>query len=333
MFSVMWIRLHSAIVRVRDFDLGREEIGRLLGRSAGWQGVDGADGTSIALFALANTMLEVRGPAPGDASGEDRAGGASGSGEVPGVSGGSHASDVSHAAVGDAEGSARAPDGFVGETEGLCGIRLEWDLEASETSSRGIPNAFESLRLASSAPETAWATGGEAAPDRSWQVLRLERASSRSIPIEIVVREAGWRPGETGADDAPRGSKVEALDHVVLLSPDLEASRRLYETGLGLRLALDRSFPERGVRLLFFRVGGTTVEIGGRLDAEPRPEAGDRFGGLAWRVGNVDAARERLATDGFDVSPVRKGHKPGTRVCTVRSPVHGVPTLLIEPAS
>lgn len=332
MFSVMWIRLHSAIVRVRDFDLGREEIGRLLGRSAGWRGVDAADGTSIALFALANTMLEVRGPAPG------APGGLSGPGGPPEVSGVSDGSDASGAAGGDAEGGARSPQGLVGESEGLCGIRLEWDLEASETSSRGIPAAFEGLRLAPSARETARATGTNGAPDRSWQVLRLEREASRSIPVEIVVGEEGWRPeatreGDAPGSDIPRGSRVEALDHVVLLSPDLEASRRLYEDGLGLRLALDRSFPERGVRLLFFRLGGTTVEIGGRLDAEPRPEAGDRFGGLAWRVADVDAARERLVADGFDVSPVRKGHKPGTRVCTVRSPVHGVPTLLIEPTS
>jgi len=312
MFSVMWIRLHSAIVRVRDFDRGREEIGRLLGRPADWQGMDGADGTSIALFALANTMLEIRGPAPGGASGE-----------APGASGE------------DPSRSGKAPEGLGGgrDGEGLCGIRLEWDLEGSELSPLGIPTAFQGLSLDSSSLESATATGTGGAPDRSWRVLRLDRAASRSIPVEIVSDEEGWRPVATPDGDASRGSRVEALDHVVVLSPDLEASRRLYGDELGLRLALDRSFPKRGVRLLFFRVGGTTIELGGRLDAEPRPEAGDRFGGLAWRVGDVDAARARLEADDFDVSPVRPGHKPGTRVCTVRSPVHGVPTLLIEPAS
>jgi catechol 2,3-dioxygenase-like lactoylglutathione lyase family enzyme len=314
MFSVMWIRLHSAIVHVRDFDRGREEIGRLLGQPAGWQGVDGADGAPIALFAFANTMLEVRGPAPKAPSG-------------PG------SPDASEALGREAARSARAPEAIAGESEGLCGIRLEWDLEGSEVSSRGTPKAFEHLRLGSRVPEPGRATGTGGAPDRSWQVLRVDREASRSIPLEIVSGDEGWRPAATREGDAPRGSRVDALDHVVVLSPDVEASRQLYETGLGLRLALDRSFPERGVRLLFFRVGGTTIEIGGRLDAEPRPEAGDRFGGLAWRVGDVDAARQRLVADGFDVSPTRKGHKPGTRVCTVRSPVHGVPTLLIEPAS
>lgn len=318
MFSVMWVRLHSAIVRVRDFDRGRDEIGRLLGRPAGWQGVDGADGTLIALFALANTMLEVRGPAPN---------GPDGPGPLDASEDGSEASGR------EAARCARPAEGIVGEREGLCGIRLEWDFEGSGVSSLGIPKAFEQLRLESRVPESARATGTNGAPDRSWQVLRLDREESRSIPLEIVSGDEGGRPEATREADAPRGSRVDALDHVVVLSPDLEASRRLYEDELGLRLALDRSFPERGVRLLFFRLGGTTVEIGGRLDAEPRAEGGDRFGGLAWRVGDVDAARERLEADRFDVSPTRKGHKPGTRVCTVRSPVHGVPTLLIEPAS
>ena len=57
----------------------------------------------------------------------------------------------------------------------------------------------------------------------------------------------------------------------------------------------------------------------------------DRFGGLAWRVPDLKAARERLVKDGFDVSEHRAGFKPGTQVCTVRSDVHGVPTLLIGP--
>jgi hypothetical protein len=95
------------------------------------------------------------------------------------------------------------------------------------------------------------------------------------------------------------------------------------------------------MRLLFFRVGGVTLEIAAQ---DPRPEAGspatarggddnDRLWGLSWRVPNADAARERLAGAGFDVSDVRAGRKPDTRVLTVRDGTCGVPTLLIEPPS
>ena len=39
-----------------------------------------------------------------------------------------------------------------------------------------------------------------------------------------------------------------------------------------------------------------------------------------------------LAGAGLDVSEVRAGMKPGTRVFTVRDGTCGVPTLMIEPA-
>jgi catechol 2,3-dioxygenase-like lactoylglutathione lyase family enzyme len=118
---------------------------------------------------------------------------------------------------------------------------------------------------------------------------------------------------------------------VVVLSGDPEATRKLYGETLGLRLALDRVFEERRLRLLFFRVGGVTVEIAQRLDAAP--EARDRFLGLSFEVPDADAARERVAAAGFDVSEVRPGMKPGTRVCSVRGRPLGVDTLLIQPVS
>jgi hypothetical protein len=52
-------------------------------------------------------------------------------------------------------------------------------------------------------------------------------------------------------------------------------------------------------------------------------------------VADPDAARERIAEAGFDVSEVRTGRKPGTKVFTVRSGVPGAPTLMLsaEPAA
>jgi catechol 2,3-dioxygenase-like lactoylglutathione lyase family enzyme len=133
------------------------------------------------------------------------------------------------------------------------------------------------------------------------------------------------------APHAPAASTPHALDHVVVASDDLEAARRLYAGALGLRLALDRRFEARGLRILFFRLAGTTLEIAGPLAPPPAPAASDRFGGLAYRVADVAAARARLLAEGFDVSEPRDGFKPGTRVCSVRSGTHGVPTLLIGP--
>jgi catechol 2,3-dioxygenase-like lactoylglutathione lyase family enzyme len=124
---------------------------------------------------------------------------------------------------------------------------------------------------------------------------------------------------------------VDALDHVVVQTADPEAAILLYQDRLGLRLALDRSFPERRVRLLFFRIGTITVELAARLDAPRDATARDRLWGLAFRTPDVRAARARLAAARVDVSETRRGNKPGTAVCTVRGDPTGVPTLLIGP--
>jgi catechol 2,3-dioxygenase-like lactoylglutathione lyase family enzyme len=162
----------------------------------------------------------------------------------------------------------------------------------------------------------------------------LPSASSRGIPIGLASDDGG--EAEPSASDDPRAA-VGALDHVVISTGDLDAARGLYGGELGLRLALDRPFPKRGIQILFFRLAGVTVEVVGLLADAERPEGGrgsfpaetDRFGGLAWRVDDVRAVRARLEKEGFDVSEDRAGHKPGTRVFTVRSSTHGVPTLVI----
>jgi len=156
--------------------------------------------------------------------------------------------------------------------------------------------------------------------------LRLPASATRGIPVLVV--DSARVPA---CQDAGSGGRVGALDHVVLASRDPDASAAVWGGALGLRLALDRRFEARGLRILFFRLAGVTLEVTGPLDA-PAGEAPDAFFGVAWRVADVRAARERVAAAGLDVSEVRAGHKPGTRVCTVRSGTCGVATLLIGPS-
>lgn len=167
---------------------------------------------------------------------------------------------------------------------------------------------------------------------REWLRVPLPLARTRGVLLFAIQHRSPpelLAPAGLAAD--PAGAAVFALDHAVVRSPDVEASRALYGEGLGLRLALDRSFPDWGVRLLFFRVGGVTVELAASLEAQgPGP---DQLWGFSWRVADAEAARTRLAGDGFDVSEVRPGRKPGTRVLSVRGPNHGVATLLLEPAA
>ncbi len=167
---------------------------------------------------------------------------------------------------------------------------------------------------------------------REWRSVLLPPARTRGLQLFAIEHLS---PPDLLPRVEPFGeaaAAVHALDHVVVQSAAADASRALFAEGLGLRLALDRRFDAFDFRGLFFRVGGTTVEVGAPLSRPPEPESPDRLWGLAWSVRDAAAAQRRLAGAGFDVSPVRAGRKPGTAVCTVRSGTCGVATLVVGPA-
>lgn len=179
-------------------------------------------------------------------------------------------------------------------------------------------------------PREGRGVADDGSAERRWLALLLPGRTSRGVLLLAIEHRSGSLAQM--APTAAPSAAVDALDHVVLFSADLEASRALYGDVLDLRLALDRTFPERGQRILFFRVGGATIEAVGAADPEAARAGPDRLWGLAWRVPDVDATHERLVEAGVDVSSVRPGAKPGTRVCTVRGEPLGVPTLLIAAA-
>ena len=135
--------------------------------------------------------------------------------------------------------------------------------------------------------------------------------------------------------EPPRDAEgtVTGIDHIVIHSPNLDRALALWRDRLGVRLALDRTFPGRGLRMLFFRSSGVTLEFVSPLAPSDDSTAPDRFFGIAYRVRDLAACVHRLTDRGFDVSPVRPGHKTGTTVATVRSGLDGTPTLLIEDPS
>jgi len=157
----------------------------------------------------------------------------------------------------------------------------------------------------------------------AWRLAFVDPAACHGVTIALVERRrrSAPKPGFAGA--------VEGLDHVVINTTNPDRAVALYGARLGLDFRLDRSNPQGGSRLMFFRCGGAVVEIGARLGGEVS-DAPDRLSGLAWRVVDPDAAQARLAKAGFDVSEVRAGRKPGTKVFTVRSGVPGAPTLMLS---
>ena len=169
--------------------------------------------------------------------------------------------------------------------------------------------------------------------------LRPGRLEGPTVPIELVSEtdspaapsdpdepRAGTSAArEIGSRDIDPAAQVAGLDHVVVASPDPERTRRYLAEELGIRLALDRSFAERGLRLIFFRLGGVTLEVASALGQTTAVAGRDAFHGLAWKVGRIEAIHARLRAAGLDVSEIRPGHKAGTRVASLRGSVPRCP--------
>ena len=164
----------------------------------------------------------------------------------------------------------------------------------------------------------------------SWKRTRAATDATRGIRLFFLERDK-----ERPLSVRTTAGAITAMDHVVVSTPDPERSAALYGARLGLDMALDRSHPDWG-RLMFFRCGDLVVEVthrpGKQTDAT-QDRLKDRLGGICWRVADIDATHARLAAAGVDVSEVRTGRKPGTRVMTVRSSTCGVPTLLVQPSA
>ena len=154
---------------------------------------------------------------------------------------------------------------------------------------------------------------GEAGALR-WRRFRANTEAAKGVRLFFIERDA---PLLDGAQ-----SSVLGLDHIVVRTNDMEQAAALYGARLGLDMRLDRRIADR--RLMFFRCGDLVVEI-----VEDRENA-HRLWGLSWRVRDAEREQARLAALGLNVSEVRTGMKPGTRVFTVRDQTGGVPTLIIE---
>jgi catechol 2,3-dioxygenase-like lactoylglutathione lyase family enzyme len=182
---------------------------------------------------------------------------------------------------------------------------------------------------------------GEGLKSLVFAVSDIERMHKRcervGLARQAIAERDNWRSFRVGAErthgvrlffmerrEQPELSPGGGLDHIVIRTPEPERAAALYGARLGLDMRLDREV--MGRRLMFFRCGDAVVEI----VHDPALNDRDTLWGLSWRVADAGAERERLANAGLEVSDVRTGMKPGTRVFTVRSGTCGVPTLMIE---
>ena len=158
-------------------------------------------------------------------------------------------------------------------------------------------------------------------------------AAKAARGLTLFVSQSYTKRGERNPaplrDGVAEEAAISALDHVVVMTADAEACKTLFGEQLGIRLALDHTKPEWGVRQLFFRLGGVTIEVVESLDRSKAPKK-DFLWGTAWKTKDINAVRERMIAEGAEVSEVRRGRAKGTHVATIRPPTGGIPTLLIS---
>ena len=166
-------------------------------------------------------------------------------------------------------------------------------------------------------------------PDRQSGEARAAAIAAVSVEATYGVRLSLLeQASSTNRHTAAADSSISSLDHVVIRSPNPERAVALYGGRLGLDLRLDRSNPDWGSRLLFFRCGDLVVEIVHDLKTGVTDEPDDLWG-LSWRTPDLEAAHARLIAADVAVSEIRTGRRPGTRVFTVLDRIARAPTLVI----
>lgn len=213
----------------------------------------------------------------------------------------------------------------------LANVRLEFVAKPSAAGEglAGVAFAVGDLTKARHLLERRALRVHQVAADSGKGRLHIATDSTHGVPVSLIERNATAVPASL-LPAADADAAVSALDHVVIRTPNPERAVALYAGRLGLSLRLDRSERSWGARLLFFRCGDLIVEVAHDLKAGVSDEP-DRLWGLSWRVPDIARAHARVKAAGIEISDIRIGRRPGTRLFTVRSHTAGVPTIMIGP--
>jgi hypothetical protein len=194
-------------------------------------------------------------------------------------------------------------------------------------------------------PPESWARAGFTVDDDS--VCRIGGVGVRLVGSGRGTGIVGWSLRGVPADvhdvdgvpttasnaspvtPATHRNGVVAVDHVVLLSPDLTRTvDALAALGVHPRRERDGELGGRAIRQVFFRLGEVIIEVVGAPDT-----AGDgpsTLWGMTYVVADVDATARAF---GDRTSPVKDAVQPGRRITTLRHFEFGmsVRTALISP--
>lgn len=122
------------------------------------------------------------------------------------------------------------------------------------------------------------------------------------------------RSDAASAAPATHANGVTAIDHVVLLSPDLSRTvDSLVAVGVEPRRERDGELGGRPIRQIFFRLGEVIVEVVG--SPETVGEGPSTLWGITYVVADIDATASFF---GDRTAPVKDAVQPGRRITTLR---------------
>ena len=122
------------------------------------------------------------------------------------------------------------------------------------------------------------------------------------------------RSDAIAAAPATHPNGVTAIDHVVLLSPDLGRTvESLALVGMQPRRERDGELGGRQIRQIFFRFGEVIVEVVG--SPATTGEGSSTLWGITYVVADIDATASFF---GDRTAPVKNAVQPGRRITTLR---------------
>jgi hypothetical protein len=131
-------------------------------------------------------------------------------------------------------------------------------------------------------------------------------------PALPSVADAGSADPDADAPVPPHPNGVVALDHLVVVTPDLDRTTAALEAvGIAARRTREAG---RGRLQRFFRLGEVVLELVG--PAEPAGDGPATFWGLAFTVGDIDATAAHLAGR---IGAAKQAVQPGRRIATLHA--------------
>jgi len=146
---------------------------------------------------------------------------------------------------------------------------------------------------------------------------------NKTCDLRILISEASEIQIRDFGEDV-----VTKINQVVVYASEMESLKELFESKLGVRLALDKEFDfgQGKIRMMFFRIGDVTIEI-----VEDMKINKNSYSGIGWHCDSIILNHKRFSERGFNISPIRKGRKEGTLVSTIKDAPLSVPTIIIGP--